>query len=60
LRLPREVIDHFRATGKGWQAQIGEVLVRHVSEATGRVGRVAEGREAFGGEGEEGGSRRGR
>ena len=32
LRLSPEVLDHFRGTGKGWQARIDEVL-RHVVEA---------------------------
>lgn len=31
LRLPREVIDHFKAGGAGWQTRIGEVLKRHVA-----------------------------
>ena len=26
LRLSREVLDHFRATGRGWQARIDEAL----------------------------------
>ena len=30
LRLPREVIAHFKAGGAGWQTRIGEVLLRHV------------------------------
>lgn len=30
LRLDREVVEHFRATGPGWQSRINEVLVRHV------------------------------
>ena len=29
LRLPREVIAHFKAGGPGWQTRIGEVLERH-------------------------------
>lgn len=32
IRLPREVIAHFKAEGPGWQARIGEVLQRHVGE----------------------------
>jgi uncharacterized protein (DUF4415 family) len=28
LRLPREVIAHFRAGGPGWQTRMGEVLAR--------------------------------
>lgn len=31
LRLSPEVLDHFRGTGKGWQARIDRVL-RHVAE----------------------------
>src|SRR3954467_908023 len=30
LRLPREVISHFKAGGPGWQARLGEVLQRHI------------------------------
>ncbi len=30
LRLPRHVLDHFKAGGAGWQTRIGEVLERHV------------------------------
>jgi uncharacterized protein (DUF4415 family) len=32
LRLSREVLEHFRATGPGWQARIDEVLKRHVRD----------------------------
>ncbi|HET9640694.1 MAG TPA: BrnA antitoxin family protein [Allosphingosinicella sp.] len=49
LRLPSEVIEHFRAGGKGWQSRIGDVLVRHIDDARGRRG-VAEEREAYRGE----------
>ena len=35
LRLSREVVEHFRSTGPGWQARIDEVLRRHVAEARG-------------------------
>jgi uncharacterized protein (DUF4415 family) len=44
LRLSPEVIEHFRATGSGWQARIDEVLRRHVAERTlgANAGRVAE------------------
>jgi hypothetical protein len=41
LRLPREVIEHFRASGKGWQSRIGDLLARHVADARG-TGGVAE------------------
>lgn len=49
LRLSREVVDHFRATGPGWQARIDEVLRRHVAEAEakGRERRVAEERSGY-------------
>ncbi len=30
LRLDRAVVDHFRATGPGWQSRINEVLATHV------------------------------
>jgi uncharacterized protein (DUF4415 family) len=52
LRLSKAVIDHFRATGPGWQARIDAVLRRHVAEAAGESGarRVAEGRRDYRGE----------
>jgi uncharacterized protein (DUF4415 family) len=30
LRLDRAVVDHFRATGHGWQSRINAVLAEHV------------------------------
>jgi uncharacterized protein (DUF4415 family) len=36
LRLPRGVIDHFKAGGAGWQTRIGEVLERHVGKGGGK------------------------
>jgi uncharacterized protein (DUF4415 family) len=33
LRLPRDVIAHFKAGGPGWQTRIGEVLARHAGKA---------------------------
>ncbi|MCP4010752.1 MAG: BrnA antitoxin family protein [Proteobacteria bacterium] len=30
IRLSREVTEHFRATGKGWQTRIDEVLKEYV------------------------------
>lgn len=64
LRLSPEVLDYFRSTGPGWQARIDEVLRIHVrmagemrrsvAEARGAEARVAEEREAWRGEGEEG------
>jgi uncharacterized protein (DUF4415 family) len=52
LRLSKAVLDHFRATGPGWQARIDEVLRRHVAEAGGKESerRVAEEREPYRGE----------
>jgi BrnA antitoxin of type II toxin-antitoxin system len=41
VALSREVVDHFRAMGPGWQARIDEVLKRHVREEEGRVRRPA-------------------
>jgi uncharacterized protein (DUF4415 family) len=32
LRLPRDVIAHFKETGAGWQTRISEVLQRHVAK----------------------------
>jgi uncharacterized protein (DUF4415 family) len=54
LRLSREVLDHFRSTGPGWQARIDEVLRRHVHQEAAKAGerRVAEEREPYRGEGE--------
>ena len=31
LRLPAQVIEHFKAGGAGWQTRIGEALERHVT-----------------------------
>lgn len=33
LRLDREVVAHFRATGRGWQGRINQVLADHVKRA---------------------------
>lgn len=32
LRLPREVIAHFKAGGPGWQSRIGTVLAHHANK----------------------------
>jgi len=32
LRLDRHIVDHFRATGKGWQTRINAVLDDYVKE----------------------------
>jgi uncharacterized protein (DUF4415 family) len=53
LRLSPEVLEHFRATGPGWQARIDEVLRRHVEAAAELERRVAEERQTYRGEGEE-------
>ncbi len=34
LRLDHEVVEHFRATGPGWQSRINEVLVNHLKGGT--------------------------
>jgi uncharacterized protein (DUF4415 family) len=33
LRLPRQVIEHFKAGGAGWQTRISDVLERHAGKA---------------------------
>jgi uncharacterized protein (DUF4415 family) len=33
LRLPRPVIEHFKAGGAGWQTRISEVLERYADKA---------------------------
>lgn len=33
LRLDHSVVEHFRATGPGWQSRINDVLVNYVKEA---------------------------
>jgi len=32
LRLDQEVVNHFRATGPGWQSRINDLLVEHVKK----------------------------
>lgn len=32
LRLDREVVDYFRATGPGWQSRINDILIEHVKK----------------------------
>jgi uncharacterized protein (DUF4415 family) len=39
LRLSRNVIEHFKANGTGWQTRIGEVLERHVGGMIGENDR---------------------
>jgi len=38
LRLPRRVLGHFRATGKGYQSRISAVLTSYVDAAKRRSG----------------------
>lgn len=33
LRLSPDVLEHFRASGPGWQTRINEMLERHVARA---------------------------
>jgi uncharacterized protein (DUF4415 family) len=33
LRLDRDVVEHFRATGPGWQSRINDILAAHVRSA---------------------------
>jgi uncharacterized protein (DUF4415 family) len=33
LRLDRDVVAHFRATGPGWQSRINKVLADHIKSA---------------------------
>ena len=37
LRLDREVVEHFRATGPGWQTRMGEVLANHLKRSRKRA-----------------------
>lgn len=32
IRLDQSVVDHFKATGPGWQTRINEVLLREVTK----------------------------
>ena len=32
LRLPADVIAHFKAGGPGWQTRVGEVLMRYIAK----------------------------
>ena len=49
LRLPRQVIEHFKAGGAGWQTRISRMLEEHVSQARkpGRPSAVAETRSDY-------------
>jgi uncharacterized protein (DUF4415 family) len=33
LRLPRHVVDHFKADGAGWQTRISDLLEDHAAKA---------------------------
>ena len=37
LRLSEEVLAHFRATGRGWQTRIDEILKKHVVRTSRRA-----------------------
>jgi uncharacterized protein (DUF4415 family) len=52
LRLSKAVLDHFRATGPGWQARIDEVLKRYVEAAAELKRRIAEERQEYRREGD--------
>jgi uncharacterized protein (DUF4415 family) len=41
LRLPREVISHFKATGPGWQSRISDALERIARNDRGKSGKAA-------------------
>jgi uncharacterized protein (DUF4415 family) len=32
MRFSREVLDHFKASGDGWQTRINEILCNHVKQ----------------------------
>ena len=37
LRLSADVLEHFRATGPGWQTRINDMLERHVARSKKKV-----------------------
>ena len=37
LRLSADVLEHFRASGPGWQTRINEMLERHVARSKKKV-----------------------
>ena len=41
LRLPRHVLDHFKAGGAGWQTRIGQALEEHLSGTDQKHGRAS-------------------
>jgi len=40
IRLSPEVLAHFRATGRGWQTRLEEVLKKHVARARPKFARA--------------------
>ena len=63
LRLARNVIEHFRASGAGWQTRIGEVLEHHVAGAGSEQARssgVAEKRNTYMAKNEQTGAKAGK
>lgn len=49
LRLPRHVLEHFKAGGAGWQSRLSQALEAHVvaAGAAGRPSAVTEAREDY-------------
>lgn len=47
LRLPRHVLEHFKAGGAGWQTRIGEVLEQHARGSGRETSAVAETRSGY-------------
>ena len=41
LRLDGEILEAFRATGKGWQSRINDTLAKHLPRQTRQLKRVA-------------------
>ncbi len=32
LRLDKSIVEHFRASGRGWQSRINEILAKHIEK----------------------------
>jgi len=32
LRLDKNIVEHFRASGQGWQSRINEILAKHIEK----------------------------
>ena len=47
LRLPRHVLEHFKAGGAGWQSRLSQALEEHVSGKAGGRASVAEGQKPY-------------